>query len=136
MSWYNENIYKLRGVNLFDLNIVIFNFDVIKEDKKRAYECVLNDYAIYRDGKPIDMKTELVNHSPMGLAWGYHGSSCSQAALAVLCDFTKDEEFSLKVYMDFKDEIMSTMPEKNCHLKFSDVQKWVELKKHTIKTEG
>lgn len=113
---------------LFDLN---FNLNVTLEEKKRGYICILKDYAIYKDNIPIDTKLTLKNHSSSGLSWGYKGSGCSQAALAILCDFTKDEKFSLSNYIEFKNDIISSMPEKDCLLKFSDIQKWVDIKKLT-----
>ena len=65
----------------------------------------------------------------MGLSWGYDGSGSLQTALAILCDFTKDNKFSLKYYIDFKDDIISQLPQIDCVIKYSDIQHWVDLKK-------
>jgi len=94
-----------------------------------GYKCIYNEQAIFRDGNIIDTKIELKNHSPLGLSWGYNGSGPTQAALAVLCDFTKDDEFSLKYYMDFKNDVICQLPRKDCVLKYSEIQHWVDLKK-------
>lgn len=94
-----------------------------------GYKCIYKEYAIFKDGNIIDTKIELKNHSPMGLSWGYKGSGSSQAALAILCDFTKDDKFSLKYYMDFKNEIICQLPLKDCVIKYSEIQQWVNLKK-------
>lgn len=80
---------------------------------------------MYKNDIPIDTKLDLKNHSPLGLSWGYSGSGCSQSALAVLCDFTKDGEFSLINYIDFKNDVISLMPNNDCLLKYSDIQKWL-----------
>lgn len=96
--------------------------------KLKGYECIYKESAIYNDNKIIDKRLDLKNHSPIGLSWGYNGSSSSQTALAILCDFTKDNEFSLTYYMDFRNEI-SQLPQKDYILKFSVIQHWVDLKK-------
>lgn len=97
--------------------------------KLKGYECVYKEFAIYNDNRIIDKKLDLRNHSPIGLSWGYNGSGSSQTALAILCDFTKDNEFSLTYYMDFRNEIISQLPQKDYILKFSVIQHWVDLKK-------
>lgn len=38
------------------------------------------------DGHPIDVCTDIKNHSPSGLEWGYIGSGCAQTALAIVSD--------------------------------------------------
>ena len=52
---------------------------------------------------------ELVNHSPSGFEWGYGGSGPAQLALALLLDYTDDEEVALAEYMDFKTEVVSQL---------------------------
>lgn len=97
--------------------------------KVKGYECVYKESAIYNDNKIIDKRLDLRNHSPMGLSWGYNGSGSSQTALAILCDFTKDDEFSLSYYMEFKNELINQLPLEDCILKFSVIQHWVDLKR-------
>lgn len=100
-----------------------------REKEVLGYKCIYKDYAIYKNGNIIEKKLELMNHSPIGLSWGYNGSGSSQTALAVLCDFTQDNEFSLKYYMEFKNEIVCKLPEKDCVLKYSEIQHWVDLQR-------
>lgn len=38
------------------------------------------------DYRPIDACTDIKNHSPSGLEWGYSGSGCAQTALAIVSD--------------------------------------------------
>jgi len=112
------------NANLIDtINIFPNKKDIL------GYKCIYKEQAIFKDGKIIDTKNILICHSPMGLSWGYNGSGSLQTALAILCDFTQDEEFSLKFYNDFRDEIISQLPEKDCIIKYSDIQHWVDLKK-------
>lgn len=102
-----------------------------KEKEILGYKCIYKEHAIFRNNNIINTKIELKNHSPMGLSWGYNGSGSLQTALAVLCDFTKDDDFSLKYYIDFKDDIISQLPQNDCVIKYSDIQHWVNLRKIT-----
>lgn len=43
----------------------------------------------------------LRNHSPEGFSWGYDGSGPAQLALAILLDYTGDEELALWHYQAF-----------------------------------
>jgi len=52
---------------------------------------------------------ELVNHSPSGFEWGYGGSGPAQLALALLLDYTDDEEVALAEYKTFKTEVVSQL---------------------------
>ncbi|GAB7010957.1 DUF6166 domain-containing protein [Halorubrum trueperi] len=52
---------------------------------------------------------ELANHSPSGFEWGYGGSGPAQLALALLLDYTDDEEVALAHYTEFKNEVVSQL---------------------------
>ncbi|QLG29956.1 hypothetical protein HUG10_20370 (plasmid) [Halorarum halophilum] len=52
---------------------------------------------------------ELANHSPAGFSLGYAGSGPAQLALALLLDYTDDEEVALAAYMSFKTEVVSQL---------------------------
>ena len=56
-----------------------------------------------------EQSLELANHSPSGFAWGYEGSGPAQLALALLLDYTDDEEVALTHYTEFKDEVVSQL---------------------------
>ncbi|WP_408960765.1 DUF6166 domain-containing protein [Natrinema sp. 74] len=51
----------------------------------------------------------LANHSPSGFEWGYGGSGPAQLALALLLDYTDDEEVALAHYTEFKTEVVSQL---------------------------
>lgn len=51
----------------------------------------------------------LRNHSPDDFEWGYGGSGPAQLALAILLDFTGDEELSLRHYQAFKERHIATL---------------------------
>lgn len=111
---------------MFDLGVINFNISI--KDYKKGYYLSIKDNAIYRENFPIDKKVNIRNHSPLGLTWGYNGSGPSQSALAILFDFTKNEKFTLKYYEEFRNEVISNIPQKDCILKFIDIQNWVDLK--------
>src|SRR6056297_3878721 len=52
---------------------------------------------------------ELANHSPSGFEWGYGGSGPAQLALALLLDYTDDEEVALAEYKAFATEVVSQL---------------------------
>ena len=56
-----------------------------------------------------DRSLELANHSPSGFEWGYTGSGPAQLALALLLDYTDDEDVALAEYMAFKNEVVSRL---------------------------
>jgi len=52
---------------------------------------------------------ELANHSPSGFSWGYGGSGPAQLALALLLDYTDDEDVALAHYTEFKNRVVSQL---------------------------
>jgi hypothetical protein len=56
-----------------------------------------------------DRSLALVNHSPSGFEWGYGGSGPAQLALALLLDYTDDEDVALAEYIAFKNEVVSRL---------------------------
>ena len=74
-----------------------------------------------RNGRPVverfatndelspDRSLEVRNHSPGGFEWGYNGSGPAQLALAILLDYTDDEDVALEHYMELKDEVVSRL---------------------------
>lgn len=69
---------------------------------------------------------ELASHSPSGFEWGYSGSGPAQLALALLLDYTDDEEIALAHYTEFKNEVVSqlkcTGPDGRWRLTASDIE--------------
>jgi hypothetical protein len=51
----------------------------------------------------------IINHSPDGFNWGYHGSGPAQLALALLLEF-RGAEFAKKFYQNFKFDVISRLP--------------------------
>lgn len=66
------------------------------------------------------------NHSPDGFSWGYSGSGPSQLALAILLEYTDDEEFSLQHYFLFRDEVVQFLPKDYFELDETVVVNWIK----------
>lgn len=54
------------------------------------------------DGRPLPVRLDIINHSPDGFQWGYHGSGPAQLALAMLADFTGDRILAVRLHQPFK----------------------------------
>lgn len=61
--------------------------------------------------RSLKPRLDLVNHSPSGLSWGYLGSGCAQLALAILADFTDDDEEAERLHQRFKEVLIAALPE-------------------------
>lgn len=90
-------------------------------------------YVIHRPGERTELKTvtlmavevirerthkrkitparslKVYNHSPTGFEFGYGGSGPAQLALAILLDFTNDKDLSIKLYQDFKWQMIANL---------------------------
>lgn len=70
----------------------------------------------------------LVNHSPDGFEWGYAGSGPAQLALAILLDFTGNEELALARYQTFKQVCIAQAPEMGWMLSGEILGQWLDGK--------
>jgi hypothetical protein len=61
------------------------------------------------DGRPLDLRLDLDNHSPTGFEWGYGGSGPAQLALALLADATGDDDRARTAHQRFKGEYVSRL---------------------------
>jgi|WetSurSiteA1Bulk_404760.scaffolds.fasta_scaffold86388_2 hypothetical protein len=80
------------------------------------------------DHKRIELEDSLkyVNHSPTGFSWGYGGSGPSQAAYAILLEYTKDSVLSQKLYWQFRNEFVSKWPMDEPVYEDIDMDAWLE----------
>jgi len=62
------------------------------------------------DGRRLNPRFDLWNHSPTGFEWGYVGSGPAQLALALLADHLGDGEQALNLYQRFKWLVVSELP--------------------------
>src|SRR5437764_10173120 len=59
------------------------------------------------DGKPLDPRFDLRNHSPTGFSHGYAGSGPAQLSLALLADALGDDEQAQDLYQKFKFKVIA-----------------------------
>ena len=59
------------------------------------------------NGKPLNPRHDLQNHSPNGFEWGYGGSGPAQLALAILADHLRNDQLALANYQPFKFEVVA-----------------------------
>jgi hypothetical protein len=61
------------------------------------------------DGRPLNPRLDLWNHSPSGFEWGYSGSGPAQLALALLADHLGNDDRALKLHQDFKRAVVANL---------------------------
>src|SRR5436309_9650158 len=59
------------------------------------------------DGRSLDPRLDLWNHSPTGFEWGYGGSGPAQLALALLADHLDDDDEAVELHQEFKREVVA-----------------------------
>jgi hypothetical protein len=75
---------------------------ILKRNNGEA-ECLVQDQASgFKRLLEIGPSLKLASHSPTGFAFGYAGSGPAQLALAILLDYTGDEQRALRWHQDFK----------------------------------
>jgi hypothetical protein len=84
------------------------------------------------DGRLLNPRQDLYNHSPDGFEWGYGGSGPAQLALAILADYLNDDEQALNLYQRFKWEVIATLPKKSWTLNEQQISEVL----HRLSTES
>src|ERR1022692_2611123 len=59
------------------------------------------------DGRPLNPRQDLWNHSPTGFEWGYTGSGPAQLALALLADCLSDRHRAVVLHHGFKHAVVA-----------------------------
>jgi hypothetical protein len=62
------------------------------------------------DGRTLNPRLDLWNHSPSGLEWGYCGSGPAQLALALLSDCLEDDQTAVAWHQDYKNAVVAGLP--------------------------
>ena len=65
------------------------------------------------NGRRLNPRLDLWNHSPTGFEWGYGGSGPAQLALALLADHFADKEQALRLYQSFKFAVVVKLPKRD-----------------------
>ena len=75
------------------------------------------------DGRRLNPRLDLWNHSPTGIEWGYGGSGPAQLALAILADHCGDDEQALNFYQRFKWAVIAELPHREWTLNSEDIDR-------------
>jgi len=75
------------------------------EGRREGYSVIITV-----NGRPLNPRLDLWNHSPTGFEWGYAGSGPAQLALAIVGDHTGDDEQALNLYQRFKWAVVVELP--------------------------
>lgn len=62
------------------------------------------------DGRRLNPRLDLWNHSPTGFEWGYSGSGPAQLALAILADHCDDDRQAFNFHHRFKWAVVVELP--------------------------
>lgn len=60
--------------------------------------------------EPLNLRLDLVNHSPTGFEWGYAGSGPAQLALAILADVLGEDKAAITLHQAFKFHTIAKLP--------------------------
>ena len=81
----------------------------------KIYQGIREGYAltVTVNGRPLNPRLDLWNHSPTGFEWGYGGSGPAQLALALLTDHLADDEQAVRLHQSFKFAVIVKLPKKD-----------------------
>jgi len=74
------------------------------------------------DGRALNPRLDLWNHSPSGLEWGYVGSGPAQLALALLADCF-DAETAVEWHQQYKESVVAGLPYRGWTLTEEEVRR-------------
>ena len=74
------------------------------------------------EGRPLNPRLDLRNHSPTGFDWGYGGSGPAQLALALLADHLGNDEEAMSLYQAFKFAVVAKLPKRGWTLTTEQIE--------------
>jgi hypothetical protein len=83
--------------------------------------------AVTVNGRPLEPRLDLWNHSPTGFEWGYGGSGPAQLALAILADHLQDDEIAVNLHQNFKFAVVAKLGHQAWSLTTAQVDSAVKL---------
>jgi len=94
----------------------------------KTYEGRREGYAVdvTVNGRPLNPRLDLWNHSPSGFEWGYGGSGPAQLALALLSDHIGDDDQAVILHQDFKRSVVANLDYVGWTLTSEHIQEIVE----------
>ena len=75
------------------------------------------------NGRELNPRLDLRNHSPTGFEWGYAGSGPAQLALAIMADHLADDFAALRLYQDFKFSVIARLPHDGWTLPSEEIER-------------
>ena len=93
------------------------------------------------DGRSLNPRLDLWNHSPTGFEWGYGGSGSAQLALALLADHLGNDDEAVRLHQEFKAVVIAGLPRGQWVLTSLEIQQAIERLKdggpaHAEETEN
>jgi len=94
----------------------------------KTYEGWREGYAalVTVNGRRLNPRLDLYNHSPTGFEWGYCGSGPAQLALAILADHFGNDRRALDIYQRFKWAVVVELPGRRWQLTSRDIDEALE----------
>jgi hypothetical protein len=91
----------------------------------KRYEGLREDGVLFVtvNGRTLNPRLDLRNHSPTGFECGYAGSGPAQLALAIVADHLSDDEQALDVYQAFKFAVVAGLPKYGWKLNSEQVER-------------
>ena len=74
------------------------------------------------DGRRLNPRLDLWNHSPTGFEWGYCGSGPAQLALAILADHLGDDEQAFNFPHRYKWAVIAELPKRSWTLTSQEIE--------------
>ena len=87
------------------------------EGKRQGYAVIVTV-----DGRRLNPRLDLWNHSPTGYEWGYGGSGPAQLALAILADHCRNDAQALDFHHRFKWEVIAALPHRQWAISTGEIQ--------------
>ncbi len=94
----------------------------------KIYEGIREGYATFVtvNGRPLNPRQDLWNHSPTGFEWGYGGSGPAQLALALLADHLSDDDEASVLHQDFKRAVVARFNGRGWTLTSAQIQTHID----------
>jgi hypothetical protein len=95
----------------------------------KTYEGWREGYAalVTVNGRRLNPRFDLWNHSPTGFEWGYGGTGPAQLALAILADHLCDNQETINLHQRFKWNIIAELPRKRWTLTSPEIDEAIQI---------
>lgn len=102
----------------------------------KSYQGIREGYAVTVtvDGRPLNPRLNLWNHSPSGFEWGYGGSGPAQLALGILADHLNDDDEAVALHQEFKRTVVAGLPFNKWRLATDQIERALTALKPTKTT--